>query len=304
MHLGKTLSPPAGNHAGGHERDTLMTHKLCMTLAAAALLLLAASTAFGSAALPTPPDAPDGVLGERPAVGLRAAAPSADTDSPGPVPPADDDVFADELADEQEGPNIADPLYYWNKGMYHFNDKFYLWLWEPLARGYRAIAPEVVRMSVRNFFNNLTTPIRLAGCLLQGRWTAAGTETGRLLVNTTLGVLGFGDPAATRYGMQLKDEDLGQTFGYWGIGNGIYLVWPILGPSSLRDTVGLVGDSFLHPVSYLDPTALSVGIKAYDNLNRTTFRIGDYQSLKQSALDPYVAIRNAYVQHRWKKVAE
>jgi phospholipid-binding lipoprotein MlaA len=281
-----------------------MKQRFTLTLGAIVLLLLGASTAFGASALLTPPAVPESTLAERPAEALWAAAPSAGPASPGPVPMDGDDDFADDLDAEAEGPTIADPLYYWNKGMYHFNDKFYLWLWEPLARGYRAIAPEVVRMGVRNFFNNLTTPIRLVSCLLQGRWESAGTESGRLLVNTTLGVLGFGDPAATRYGLPLKDEDLGQTFGYWGIGNGFYLVWPILGPSSLRDTAGMVGDSFLHPVSYLDPTALSVGLKAYDNLNRTTFRIGDYQSLKQSALDPYVAIRNAYAQHRQKKVDE
>lgn len=265
------------------------------------MLATAVLTLLGASFLAAPPEAPAQPIAPSQEALLLAAA--ADSDAPATVT-AGDDAFTDELDVEEEGPTVADPLYYWNKGIYHFNDKFYLWLWEPLAKGYRAIAPEPLRIGVRNFFTNLTTPIRLASCLLQGRWESAGTETGRLVVNSTVGILGFFDPAASRYGMPLKDEDLGQTFGYWGIGNGFYLMWPILGPSTLRDTVGMAGDSFLHPVSYLDPTALSVGLKAYDNLNRTSFRIGDYQDLKASALDPYVAIRNAYVQHRQKKVDE
>jgi len=99
-------------------------------------------------------------------------------------------------------------------------------------------------------------------------------------------------------------EDVGQALGAWGIDHGIYLVWPFFGPSSLRDTVGLVGGYFLHPVTYVDPRSASSGIKAYDTVNETSFRIGNYEALKEAAIDPYIAIRDAYIQNREKQVEE
>jgi len=100
------------------------------------------------------------------------------------------------------------------------------------------------------------------------------------------------------------EEDLGQTLGSYGIGNGFYIVWPILGPSTLRDSMGMVGDWFLNPVSYVEPTETYLEIRAVETVNETSFKIGDYESLKEAAIDPYVALRNAYIQHRKKKVEE
>jgi len=223
---------------------------------------------------------------------------------------AEKDPFADEWDDEEKetADEIPDPLYAWNWGWFWVNDYFYTYAWEPLAKGYKFITPEFFRTGVRNFFTNLFTPIRLVNCLLQGKWESAGNEAARFLVNTTVGVLGFGDPASEAYGPP-KDEDLGQTLGHWGLNDGFYLVWPILGPSSLRDTIGLVGDNFLNPLSYVDGTptktsTLELGLKAYERLNTTTFYIGEYERLKSMALDPYVAIRNAYYQNRLKKISE
>ena len=211
---------------------------------------------------------------------------------------------ADEEEEEEEMVEIADPIYYWNKGMYHFNDKLYCWVLKPVARGYGRVVPEGARAGIRNFFYNLAFPIRFVNCLLQAKGKAAAGELGRFLLNTTVGMFGLGNPAKEHAALNPPDEDLGQSFGRWRIGNGFYVVWPFLGPSTLRDSVGLVGDSFLDPVRYVKPMEASIGITAGDTVNETSFKIGDYEALKEAAIDPYISIRDAYVQHRKKKVEE
>jgi phospholipid-binding lipoprotein MlaA len=210
----------------------------------------------------------------------------------------------EEYEEEEEVLEIADPIYYWNVAMYHFNDKLYFWVLKPVARGYRWAVPEVARTGVKNFFHNLGFPIRFVNCLLQAKVDAAVGEFGRFFVNTTVGVLGLGNPAKNCSGLTPHEEDFGQTLGVWCIGNGFYVVWPFLGPSTLRDSVGFLGDISLDPVWYVKPLEASIAIMAYDAVNETSFEIGDYESLKEAAIDPYVAIRDAYVQNRQKKLEE
>ncbi|MDY6836405.1 MAG: VacJ family lipoprotein [Thermodesulfobacteriota bacterium] len=210
----------------------------------------------------------------------------------------------EEYEEEEEVVDIADPIYYWNKGMYHFNDKFYFWVLKPVARGYRWAVPEEVREGVKNFFHNLSFPIRFVSCLLQAKGSRAAGEFGRFFMNTTWGILGFGNPAKDCPRLNPPEEDLGQTFGAWGMGNGFYIVWPFLGPSTARDSVGLVGETYLDPVRYVEPMAASLAITTWDTINETSFRIGDYEALKDAAIDPYTSIRDAYVQHRKKQVEE
>lgn len=210
--------------------------------------------------------------------------------------------FEEEYSEETV--RIADPLSPWNRAMFHFNDKLYFWILKPLARGYKIVMPRLVRAGVRNFFHNIVTPVRLASCLLQGKGEAAGAEIGRFLVNSTVGVLGFGNPAKKDPRLNPGEEDIGQALAVYKIGNGPYLVWPFLGPSTLRDSVGLLGDAFLTPVNYVRPIATSVGITAYETINETSFRIGDYESFKKAAIEPYEALRDVYLQNRQKKINE
>jgi phospholipid-binding lipoprotein MlaA len=244
-----------------------------------------------------PPQAPPPAVAAAPDV---PSAPTAET----PVKTQDDDfAFLEEL---QPAPAnlVADPLAPYNRAVFYFNDKLYFWVLKPLARGYNAVLPEFVRIGVRNFFSNVTTPIRFVNCLLQGKGTAAGTELGRFALNTTVGVLGFWDPAQTYFDLRMTDEDLGQTFGAYGIGNGIYIVWPVLGSSTLRDSFGFAGDLFLNPISYIDSTAWSVGVGAYRRFNDLSFRLGEYEAIKQAAVEPYEAVRDGYVQFRRALVEE
>ena len=215
------------------------------------------------------------------------------------------DPFEDE--DDKDLPplkTIADPIEPVNRAFFYFNDKLYFWLLKPVARGYGFILPQSVRIGVRNFFDNLGFPIRFVNCVLQGKFEGAGREANRFLVNTTAGLLGLIDVAEEKMGINEQDEDFGQTLGFYGLGPGFYINWPILGPSSLTDTVGIVGDIPLDPVSYTGETFIALPVRSLDLVNRTSLTIGEYEDLKRAALDPYVATRDAYYQFRQNKISQ
>jgi len=221
---------------------------------------------------------------------------------------ADDDAYdfdQDEEWYETQGNSstIADPIEPFNRAMYHFNDKMYYWVLKPVATGYKAVVPELVRVGVKNFFTNLAFPIRFTSSVLQANFKGALRETGRFAINTVWGLAGFLDPASMSGNLFPKDDaDLGETFGIWGIGQGIYIVWPVIGPSSLRDTFAAVGEYFLYPPSYLRPWYVSTGLRSYQIINDTSFRLGDYEALVGAAIDPYLAIRDFYTQYRTSKI--
>ena len=147
-------------------------------------------------------------------------------------------------------------------------------------------------------------PIRFTSNLLQGDLKSTGTELGRFVVNSTVGVLGVMDPAANYLDWQPSDQDMGLTLGKYGIGNGPYIVWPIFGPSTLRDTVGRSTDYFLSPLTYLQPDKLSITVQAVDKVNATYFSLGDYEAFKQAYIDPYERMKEFYIEYREERVAE
>jgi phospholipid-binding lipoprotein MlaA len=205
--------------------------------------------------------------------------------------------------EEHEPSTIADPLESFNRAMYHFNDTLYFWVLKPVAERYNLILYEPARAGVSNFFSNLKFPIRFVNSLLQADFSSAATEIARFAVNTGLGLAGLVDLASTRdFNLPKRDGDLGQTLGVYGVGQGFYILWPIIGPSSPRDSIGLAGDALLYPVTYLSPWYAAFGVRGYEKVNDTSLSIGDYEALKEAALDPYVALRDAYVQFREQKV--
>jgi len=217
----------------------------------------------------------------------------------------DEEEFDQDLFDEygvEDVQMVADPLYYFNYAMYSFNDFLYFYALKPIAQGYKIIAPVPLRNGVNNFFQNLLFPVRFINNILQGKLVPASDEIGIFLVNSTVGILGFNQFAQKHLDMKTSDEDLGQTLGSYAIGDGFYLVLPVLGPSTLRDALGRVGDYFITPVNYVEPWELNMGISVYDKINRTSFRIGDYEALKDASLVPYVALRNAYIQNRRSEI--
>jgi phospholipid-binding lipoprotein MlaA len=172
-----------------------------------------------------------------------------------------------------------------------------------VARGYAFVVPEPVRVGIRNALTNVVMPVRLVNSLLQGKGRGAGRELARFTINTTIGMGGLFDTAKDDWGIAPSEEDTGQTFGTYGLGHGAYLVLPIFGPSSLRDGVGLGADAFLSPLWYLVDFPTGVAIRAVQTVNATSLRIGEYEDIKAAAIDPYLAIRDGYVQHREGQVA-
>jgi phospholipid-binding lipoprotein MlaA len=204
---------------------------------------------------------------------------------------------------ETPAETVPDPLEPLNRAFFEFNDKLYFWVLKPVATGYKTVVPEEVRVCTRNFFHNLAFPVRFVNNLLQGKFFGAFEETCGFLVNSTVGLGGLAD-VATAIDLKRHDEDLGQSLAVQGAGPGFYINWPFLGPSTLRDTIGMSGDLFLDPLTYLGEYWYAPGARGLNVVNETSLTIGDYESLKKAALDPYVALRDAYYQNRLSKIKE
>lgn len=208
------------------------------------------------------------------------------------------DIFQEGQVDQSAHTIVSDPLEGFNRAVFVFNDKLYLYGLKPITKGYARVVPTFARKGIRNFFNNLFFPIRFVNKLLQGKGEAAGMEFSAFFINTTLGFGGFNDFAQKYVGIRFQDEDFGQTLGTYGIGNGFYLMLPVLGPSSLRDAVGRAGDWFINPINYAQPWELSWGSWGLEKVNWISFHIGEYEAFKKASIDPYTAMRNAYIQNR------
>jgi len=199
---------------------------------------------------------------------------------------------------------IADPIEPVNRAVFKFNDKFYFWVLKPVAQGYGAVVPEPGRVSVRNLFLNAKMPVRFVNSLFQGKFRGAGTELARFGINTMIGLGGFFDVAKDKFDLDPSDEDFGQTLGFYGLGGGMYIVWPFLGPSTLRDSVGMAGDSALNPVSYIPPFGVPIGLKAFEIVNKTSLDINAYDDLIAASVEPYTGVRDAYIQFRKNQIAK
>jgi phospholipid-binding lipoprotein MlaA len=209
------------------------------------------------------------------------------------------DLFDDEQRLERV---IADPLEPFNRAMFAVNDRLYFWAVKPTARAYSAVVPARVRRGVGNFFSNAQYPIRLVNNLLQSNFKGALLESERFFLNTVFGGLGLADLSEILPELRVPAVDMGQTLGRYGFGSGIYIVWPVLGPSTMRDSAGFVGDFFLDPTTYLSPWETAYGVKGTRALNSASFSLGEYESIKEASLDPYIAVREGYVQYRQNQV--
>jgi len=199
----------------------------------------------------------------------------------------------------------SDPLEPLNRAIFSFNigvDKAIL---RPLAAVYNTVLPDPVRDGVRNVLNNLRTPLILANDILQGEIGRASKTVGRFLLNSTIGIGGLFD-VASGLGFEFHDEDFGQTLAVWGIGEGPYLMLPILGPSNPRDAIGLVGEYFADPVviwtnnterEWLHYTR--TGVNAVDSRSRN---VGTLEELERTSLDFYAAVRSLYRQRRMDEI--
>lgn len=197
-----------------------------------------------------------------------------------------------------------DPLEGFNRGVYKFNDTADKAVIKPVAGAYKAVVPSPVRTGVGNFFSNLNTFVSAINNLLQGKINNAASEAGRFVINTTFGIAGLID-VASMDGIEKHPEDFGQTLGYWGVGNGAYLVLPFLGPSTVRDTSGLVVDTLaFDPITYVDNPRVRNSSRLLYLIDKRSQYLPASDLLDEAALDPYVFMRDAYLQRRANMVAD
>lgn len=194
----------------------------------------------------------------------------------------------------------SDPWESFNRPVFRFNDSIDTYALKPLAQGYQTVTPQFLEDGVHNVFRNVGDVGNLANNLLQGKVHDAGVDTGRLIFNTTFGVLGFFD-VASEMGLQRSDEDFGQTLGAWGLGSGPYLVLPLLGPSSLRDAPAKIPDGYLGPYPYIDHVPTRNVIRG---INVVDARASLLSAEKMISGDKYIFIRNAYLENREFRVQD
>jgi phospholipid-binding lipoprotein MlaA len=195
-----------------------------------------------------------------------------------------------------EKPDPRDRFERFNRSIYVFNTTADHLLLRPVARGYVKITPAPVRTSVHNFLDNLAYTKTIINDFLEGKWHDGGTDTARLVLNTTIGIGGLFDPAS-KAGLDRHHTDFGQTLGIWGVPSGPYLLLPILGPSTVRDAIGLLPDEYTTLPAYIRPVWIPWTIGAMYGVD---VRVGllDEDKLIESAYDPYAFVRNVWLQRR------
>lgn len=199
--------------------------------------------------------------------------------------------------------NVSDPLEPVNRGVFWVNDKFDVYMLTPVARGWDFVAPDRVQTSVSQFFHNLRFPVHFLNDVLQGKARAAGTDLARFVVNSTVGIAGFFDPAS-RLGLPHSDEDFGQTMGSYGVPSGPYLVLPLLGPSNLRDAAGGVVDGAASVWPFFVNSLVTLGVRTTDTVNARSRTWEEVEEERASAFDWYVFVRDAYLQRRSAQVRD
>jgi phospholipid-binding lipoprotein MlaA len=225
------------------------------------------------------------------------------------------DEFEDEFEDANSSTALRfDPLEPYNRAMTKINDKMIIHILDPMVEGYNNVVPEGGRIAINMFFKNIQAPVRVANNLLQFKLKNATEETGRFVVNTIFGLCGFFDPAESDLKWEAHDEDFGQTLGYYGVSDAIPIVLPFLGPSNLRDLTGIVVDGYFDPLrsskignanyKIAKNTLESTLYKGADMFNRASLHAGEYQIMKNDALDLYPFLQDSYSQHQKQKIKE
>ncbi|MFC3283426.1 MlaA family lipoprotein [Litchfieldella rifensis] len=197
-------------------------------------------------------------------------------------------------------PNPEDPWEGFNRRVFAFNEAIDRVALKPLAQGYDAITPQPVQTGVGNFFSNLGEVRTVLNSLLQGKPNNAGVAAGRFVINTTIGIGGLWD-VATGIEVTGREEDFGQTLGVWGVGEGPYLVLPLLGPSTVRDTTGLPLDMYTYPLTYVEDDEVRYALTALRMIDRRASFLEQEELIRG---DRYSFIRDAYLQRRRFEVSD
>jgi phospholipid-binding lipoprotein MlaA len=261
---------------------------------------------------------PQGLNDERP-VADQPPAPALS-----PPPKTESDEPFDPFARAEEGVvEEYDPWERANTGIFEFNRQVDRFVLKPVAKGYNFVMPDLVQVGISNIFSNLRFAPRFLNNVFQGKVKGAGIEMGRFLINSTVGLAGFFDPAK-HIDLVTPEEDMGQTLGFYGVKPGPYLVLPLLPPFTVRDFVGYIGDVFLNPINWMVvpiievdgvPSVIEHKNRMTSSLIQTGSRVGEvinersrnlekFQGVEEATLDLYTAVRNAYLQTRAKAIRE
>lgn len=196
---------------------------------------------------------------------------------------------------------VNDPIEGFNRSMFGFNEAVDENVLKPVATGYKNVVPSPARTGITNFYNNFEDAWSAVNSLLQLKFEHAASNTMRVLVNTTLGLGGLLD-WGTEMRLQRYNEDLGQTLGYWGMGEGPYVVWPLLGPSTVRDSVALPVDLAAGPGLLIDSTPVAIGVTALNVVNTRANLLDSSALLDDIVLDKYIFVRDGFLQRRRSQV--
>lgn len=219
------------------------------------------------------------------------------------------DDFSDEYGEEKI---VFDPLEGYNRAMTNFNDGFYIYAFKPVVTTYADILHRDIRVGIDNVFKNLFFPIRFVNNVLQGKLLNASEETGRFVVNSTLGLFGIFDVAKKGLGWQAHREDFGQTLGFYGVPAGPHIVLPFFGPSNMRDSVGFLADGYFSPTTEVSSLNYKIPDTHWQGfflttgyyLNTNSLVLGQYEAFKEDSIDLYTLLRNYYEEKREQEIKE
>jgi len=218
----------------------------------------------------------------------------------------------DDFEEETKTKEVYDPFIAYNRTMTGFNDDVFEHVFTPINKGYKFITTEEIRSSINKFFKNIYYPMHLINNLFQGKFGYAMIETGRFIVNSTVGLLGFFDPAKSQLGWEPHREDFGQTLGFYGVSPGPHIVIPIFGPSNLRDLLSIIPDAAVSPVDYTGRSWWTItdtyfeylSIKTVEKFNDMSLNSKQYEDVRKDAVDLYPYLRDMYEQKRAKEIEE
>lgn len=213
--------------------------------------------------------------------------------------------FSD-FEDEVDLIEVYDPFISYNRSMTNFNDNLYINVLKPMDKVYKVLTTQDIRNSIGNFFNNIYFPMHFLNNLLQAKVNGMLVESGRFLINSTIGVFGLFDPAKNKFGLYPHREDFGQTLGSYGVGAGPHIVIPFFGPSNLRDLFSVLPDAIVSPIDYTDRPWWTItstywgllGVKSLEEFNNVSMYTIQYDQIRKDAVDLYPYLRDIYEQKR------
>lgn len=224
---------------------------------------------------------------------------------------ADSMSLAQARTDRSEGPPLEppveeyDPWEPFNEKIFAFNYRVDKYVLKPIAKAYNFVMPDELQKMVDRGFSNINWLPRFVNSVLQGKWSGAGRELARFLINSTVGIGGLWDMAKQEWGIEPSKEDFGQTLGFWGAPPGPFLVLPFMAPTTVRDGIGTAVDGAMDPLSYYIPFIWDRLLMRIGNMiNERSLNLQLFEGVEESTIDLYTSVRNGYLQRRMRQIRD